>query len=504
MNKNQKEPKVDFVLNENNLNKASILKRIIAFILDLIIIQILLSPLSVLIENKFQFGNDFNQNFNLLYNNPNILSDLMFITFLIFLIIFFYFVYFEYKLGKTPGKLILGLKVINEKSNNLLKKTEENSEIEEKQKEYKNITENITDKNIKEISKKENSINIFQSILRNLFLIPLFPFYLLWIIDPVYLLMTKKRLSEKYSKTLLIEEKKTFDGNELLNILKSLAMIFFVILGISFLMPFFETDINYGKNIAIIPMYGVISVSEGDMFSSDVISSDAVIKKIEKAENNKEIKAIIFDINSPGGSPVATDEISQKIKSLKQKNITTISVIREYGASGAYWIASSTDYIFANRMSLVGSIGVIGSYLDFSGLLNRYNITYQRYVSGNLKDMGSPFKQASEEEKIVFQKMINDLNEIFINEVSENRNLSVDYVRELATGQVYLGIEAKELGLIDEIGSKQDAIKLIEKKTNISANIIEYKESKSIFDNFLNAISNIKIGTFINQMPLIK
>ncbi|MEM4397999.1 MAG: RDD family protein, partial [Candidatus Woesearchaeota archaeon] len=384
MNRNQKEPKVDFVLNENILNKASLFKRIIAFILDLFIIQILLSPLSVLIENKFQFGNDFNQNFNLLYNNPNVLSDLMFITFIIFLIMFFYFVYFEYKLGKTPGKLILGLRVINEKSNenNLLKKTDENSEIEEKQKDYKNIKDNITDKNIKEISKKESSINIFQSILRNLFLIPLFPFYLLWIIDPIYLLITKTRLSEKYSKTLLIEEKKPFDGNEILNILKILAMIFFVILGISFLMPFFETDISYGKNVAIIPLYGVISVSEGDMFSSDIISSDAVIKKIEKAENNKEIKAIIFDINSPGGSPVATDEISQKIKSLKQKNITTIAVIREYGASGAYWIASSTDYIFANRMSLVGSIGVIGSYLDFSGFLNRYNITYQRYVSG--------------------------------------------------------------------------------------------------------------------------
>ncbi|MEM3374063.1 MAG: signal peptide peptidase SppA [Candidatus Woesearchaeota archaeon] len=464
----KKTPKVDLIL-EDKIEIASPLKRFLAFVIDLFIIQILLIPFSNYIEKNLTFTTDFSKNISLLESNPELLSSLSFFVFMVFLILFFYFVYFEYKLGQTPGKLILGIRVIN----------------------YS------LEKNASKKANESEKLNFLQSVMRNLFFIPLFPFYLLWFIDPIYLIFTQKRLSDNFSKTIVVNSKEPITKENILLVLKISSIIFLFIIILSYIFPYL-TDLpqtTYGKNVAIIPIHGTISVSEGDMFSSGVVSSESVISKLDKVLKNKEIKAVIFDINSPGGSPVPTDEISQKIKELKKYNITTIALIREYGASGAYWIASSCDYIFANRMSLVGSIGVIGSYLDFSGLLQRYNITYQRYVSGELKDMGSPFKPASEEEKKVFQKLIDDLNEIFIEEVSLNRNLSIEDVRKLATGQVYLGIEAKKLKLIDEIGTKQDAINFIEKNLNINANVIEYKDTKSIFDSLL--ASKSKLGNFI-------
>ena len=173
-----------------------------------------------------------------------------------------------------------------------------------------------------------------------------------------------------------------------LRILAFLGLIAFV----SSLFFIGNTEFSDG-NVAVIPIHGEITVLEQGGFSSGTASSDAIIASLEKADKNPGIKAILLDIDSPGGSGVAADEISQKLKSI---NKTKVAVIREIGTSAAYWIATSTDHIFVNRLSLTGSIGVIGSYLDFSGLLSMYNVTYQRYVTGELKDMGSPFRAMTE------------------------------------------------------------------------------------------------------------
>jgi len=148
-----------------------------------------------------------------------------------------------------------------------------------------------------------------------------------------------------------------------------------------------------------------------------------------------------------------------KIKSIDKP---TVSVIRDVGASAAYWVATSTDRIYANRLSLTGSIGVIGSYLDFSDFIEEYNISYQRYVSGEFKDMGSPFKEPTKKEMGLFQDLINKMKEFFVNEVADNRNMTYEKVSELADGRIFLGIEAKELGLIDETGTKQDVVHYLE------------------------------------------
>ncbi|MEM4239868.1 MAG: signal peptide peptidase SppA, partial [Candidatus Woesearchaeota archaeon] len=198
----------------------------------------------------------------------------------------------------------------------------------------------------------------------------------------------------------------------------------------------------------------------------------------------------LLEIDSPGGSPVATEEIARAVK---DANKTVVAVIRETGASGAYWVASAADYIFASKMSLTGSIGVAGSRLEFAGLLKDYNVTYRRLVSGQYKDAGTRWKEMTPEEEALFQKMLDEVYNEFINSVAENRNMPVEKVKELANGFVLTGAQAKNAGLVDAIGNKDDAIKYIEQKLNITAKTYEFKKKKPLFEEIIG-ISSYNIG----------
>ncbi|MDO8741111.1 MAG: signal peptide peptidase SppA [Candidatus Woesearchaeota archaeon] len=240
-------------------------------------------------------------------------------------------------------------------------------------------------------------------------------------------------------------------------------------------------------NAAVIPIKGIIMADESySSFGNIVASSTKVIENIDKADNNPNVKAIIFDINSPGGSAVASDEIAARISKL---NKTTVAVIREEGASGAYWIASATDYIIANRMSITGSVGVIGSYLDISGFLDRYNITYQRLVAGSEKDIGSPLKNLTAEERGIMQEKLDKIHQIFIDEVAQNRLLTDEEIDEISTGVFFLGIEALDLGLVDELGDIDSAKQYLANTLNITISAFGYTEKKSFIDLLAEAFS---------------
>ncbi|MBN1503382.1 signal peptide peptidase SppA [Candidatus Woesearchaeota archaeon] len=257
----------------------------------------------------------------------------------------------------------------------------------------------------------------------------------------------------------------------------------------------FQGDFDTG-NVAIIPIHGAITLTEPSTFpSSDYLSSESIIENINKANNDPTVKAIIFDINSPGGAPVATDEVVQKIKSI---NKTKIAVIREVGASGAYWIASACDHIFANRMSITGSVGVYGSYLQYSGLLDKFNITYERMVGGKYKDIGSPFKNLSDEERVIYQDIIDQIHNIFVEDVVANRNLNLREQKEISEGKIYLGIDAKEIHLVDELGNMDDAIKYLETNLNISITTVRYKSRKGLLQVLQEMSSSIQTAKFIN------
>jgi protease-4 len=258
-----------------------------------------------------------------------------------------------------------------------------------------------------------------------------------------------------------------------------LSILGFIAVGI--LSLFVGVDVeSLSGNVALIQIEGVIVGTEDSefLFESVTNSQDAV-ELIEKADANPSIKAIILEINSPGGSAVASEEIANAVR---KTNKTTVAWIREIGTSGAYWVASAADHIVANRVSISGSIGVIASYLEFPGLLERYNVSYRRLVSGKYKDIGSPFKEMTEEEKEIFQQNLDSIRDYFVSEVAKNRNLNKKDVDKIANGLFYLGAQAKELGLIDELGGKDEVIAYIETKEGIKVDIAEYKKEKTLFD----------------------
>lgn len=261
-------------------------------------------------------------------------------------------------------------------------------------------------------------------------------------------------------------------------------LIFIMILA-SFASLFVPSELETG-NIAVIPIDGIIT-TDGPTTWATGVKSTTIVELIEKAEEKSDIKAILLEINSPGGSPVATDEIAQAVK---QAEKPVIAVIRESGASGAYWVATAADKIYANRMSITGSIGVKASHLEFAGLIADYNITYRKLIAGKYKEAGSPFTEMTPEEEKMFQKLLDTLHNEFITAVSENRNISKQKVTELANGFVYLGTEAKELGLVDELGTKEDAIKYIEKQYNITAEPVTYKKKGTFFEELSSVSAN--------------
>ena len=218
--------------------------------------------------------------------------------------------------------------------------------------------------------------------------------------------------------------------------------------------------------IAVIPINGLIASGSTKVpFQKTGADPKSIIGYIEDANEDRSIKGILLDINSPGGTVVASRQIADAVKKSEKP---VVAFINEIGTSGGYWIASASDKIIADPLSITGSIGVIAAYLEFSELFEKYGVTYESLKSGKYKDIASPFKRLTEEERNVLQKKLDIIHERFIEAVAENRKLSKESVKELATGIYFLGEEAKDLGLIDILGSKELAININTELANVT------------------------------------
>jgi protease IV len=177
-------------------------------------------------------------------------------------------------------------------------------------------------------------------------------------------------------------------------------------------------------------------------------------------------------------------------------NKTSVAIVREIGASGAYWAASGTDKIYASRMSMLGSIGVVASYVEFAGTLERYNATYRSITAGEFKDTGSPFKRLTLREEQMLEMQLNRMHDYFIQSVAENRGLPEAKVREIANGWVYLGEEALELGLIDEIGGEDEVVADLEELIGEPVDAVEYYVPLSFFQEVFGVFkeSSFEVG----------
>ena len=214
---------------------------------------------------------------------------------------------------------------------------------------------------------------------------------------------------------------------------------------------------EYGDcNVLGIDLHGYLDISvyeEGD------VSSDDIVWFIEDAEQDESIKAIILDIDSMGGDPVAAEEIANAlIRTAKP----TVALIRSYGNSAAYYAATGADVIFASKNSDIGSIGVTMSYLDNVWKNQKEGLTYNQLSAGKFKDMFDPDRPLTYEEKELIMRDVVILHENFIQAVAENRGLAIEKVRALADGSSMLGQMALENGLIDRIGDLYAAREYLE------------------------------------------
>ena len=188
-----------------------------------------------------------------------------------------------------------------------------------------------------------------------------------------------------------------------------------------------------------------------------ISKSTPALEELKHFREDNHIRAIVVRVNSPGGVVGPSQEIMEEIHKTRKVKKVVISC-GSLATSGAYYIASAGDLIMASPGSATGSIGVIMQLANVEQLTKKLGVDFFSLKAGALKDMGSPFKPMTPEEKAVFQNLLNNIHEQFINDVAKNRKLPVDKVRGLADGRVFTGQEAKELGLVDALGNFNDAV----------------------------------------------
>lgn len=217
----------------------------------------------------------------------------------------------------------------------------------------------------------------------------------------------------------------------------------------------------FKDKVAVIPVEGPIIGGQGGLLGSFGGSSiDQAETYLEKIDESSRYKALVLEINSPGGSPYKSRSFARMIEKL---DIYKVALIKEHGTSGAYWVASSCNEIMADELSSVGGVGTISVRPDFSDFLDRLGINFDIQSEGKYKDEGMPFSKITEEGKEHRKEMVSEINEIFKQQIKRRRNIAEG--SEVFEGKVYLGKEAKEMRLVDHLGGRDEAIRLIAKRT---------------------------------------
>jgi protease-4 len=207
-------------------------------------------------------------------------------------------------------------------------------------------------------------------------------------------------------------------------------------------------------NVAVLPLEGVILPFYGLIDAPMVVTPAMVESFLDTVEEQGDIKAVLIEVNSPGGTPVAAQRIAERIK---DSTLPTVGLIGDMGASGGYMVAMATDHLIASPMSSVGSIGVTMSYLEQSKYNEDEGYEFVELNTGKFKDSGSPDKPLTEEERALFQRDLDILHGEFVNMVAQYRDISVDEVKVLADGSTMTGGRALEAGLVDAVGGRGEA-----------------------------------------------
>jgi protease-4 len=240
--------------------------------------------------------------------------------------------------------------------------------------------------------------------------------------------------------------------------------------------------------VGVVEIYGAIS--QGASSRSWERGSGQIAKRIQALSEDKDVKAILLDINSPGGSVGSVQEIYSEIK--RAKAATKKPFVARFGevsASGGYYVASACDLIVAQPGTITGSIGVIFSVSNFDGLMKKVGVKNEAIKSGKFKDIGSPTREMTADERKLLQGLIDDSYEQFVAAVAEGRRMPVEKVKPLADGRIYSGRQARELGLVDRMGDLQDALDAAGELAGIGHNPRVVRESAP-FDQLMSLVDS--------------
>jgi protease-4 len=259
-----------------------------------------------------------------------------------------------------------------------------------------------------------------------------------------------------------------------------------------------------GGKIAVIFIEGEITGdSGGDIFGGGA-GSFAIMEQLKQAREDDSVQAVLLRLNTPGGSSPAAQEIGMEVEKLKQAGKIVVASMGDMAASGGYWIAALADKIVANPATMTGSIGVIMELQNLEELYRKIGIDIRVVKSGPHKDMGSSARELTPEERQILQAMVDDIYNQFVEVVAKGRKLSVERVKELADGRVYTGAQAKELGLVDELGNYYDAIKITAQMAGIKGEpqIVRY-DARSPWELFLGGLgSRLELFNYASDKAL--
>jgi protease-4 len=219
--------------------------------------------------------------------------------------------------------------------------------------------------------------------------------------------------------------------------------------------------LSAGPRIGVVALKGGIGMGDGGG------DAENILKQVKRFENDDSVKAVVVRIDSPGGSVGPSQEIHDEVARLAAKKPVVCS-LGNIAASGGFYVAVACPKIVAAPGTLTGSIGVISQFVNVEGLAKRFDIQMETVKSGKLKDAGNPFRQMTSEERAYWQALIDGVHQQFIAAVAEGRDLDEEDVRKIADGRVLSGAEAKELGLVDELGNFYDAVELAKTEAKLS------------------------------------
>ncbi|HCV41864.1 MAG TPA: signal peptide peptidase SppA [Bacteroidetes bacterium] len=235
---------------------------------------------------------------------------------------------------------------------------------------------------------------------------------------------------------------------------------------------------GYGSKIAVVELEGVIT------------SSEDIVRQMKKYRESNSIKGILLRVDSPGGGVVASQEIYEEVRKTRESGKPVVVSMGALAASGGYYVACGASRLVANRGTLTGSIGVISEFMQLKDALDKLGVSFKTIKSGKLKDSGSSTRKMTEEDERYFQQLMDDVHRQFISVVESERHMDHDLVVKIADGRVFTGEQAVENGLVDTLGTLEDAINITAELSGISGepSIVKERKRRSIWEGIFGDV----------------